>query len=200
MPLNFSAAHSSRISKKQGSRNPLLKRTSSSSLSSLSPRKASQRAQLQHEKQNDEEDFFEDHLDDRGLVNSLATDLSLQDVPQYMQYIHSHMFDPMPDKGGMNSTRIAEVLNFRKSLPPTVTLAHVHALTNSPTSTERDIAELAKAGIIRKTIIPGRGTGASSFGDSIILSRDLELLLKEAKGLDQHLIGTSKSALGILES
>lgn len=197
MPLNFSAAHSSRISKKQGKKNPLLKRTSSSSLSSLSPRKPSQRPQPKQGKQDEEEDFFEDHLDDRGLVTSLVTDLSLQDVSQYIRYIHSHMFDPMPEKGGMNSTRIAEVLNFRKSLPPTVTLAHVHALTNSPTSTEREIAELAKAGIIRKTIVPGRGTGTSNVGDGLILSQELEILLKEANGLDQHLIGMSNSAWGV---
>ena len=167
-----------------------MRRASSSPFNSLSPKKPSQNPRSKQEKPNDDEDFFEDHLDDRGLVTSLATDLSLQDVPQYMQYIHSHMFDPMPEKGGMNSTRIAEVLNFRKSLPPTVTLAHVHALTDSPTSTEREIVELAKAGIVRRTIIPGRGIGASSVGDSLVLSRDLEMLLRENSRLEQNLIGT----------
>lgn len=193
MSLNFSAAHSSRIKKKSGNKNPLLKRTSSSPFSSSSPRKAGQRSQAKQLKiADDDEDLFEDYLDDRGLVTSLATDLSLQDVPQYVRYIHSHMFDPVPEKGGMNSTRIAEVLNFRKSLPPSVTVAHVHALADSPTFIERQIAEMAKAGIIRKTVVPGRGTGGSNVSDSLVLSQDLEKLLNESSGLDQHLIGTFK--------
>lgn len=97
------------------------------------------------------------------------------------------MFDPIPERGGLNSTWIAEILNFRKSLPPTITLAHVHALIGSPTTTEREIAELTKAGVIRKLVIPGRGSGASSISDGIILSKDLEKLLKEADGLDEEI-------------
>lgn len=97
------------------------------------------------------------------------------------------VFEPMPENGGFNSTRIAEILNFRKSLPPTVTVAHVHALTPSPTTTEREIAELTTAGTIRRTVTPGRGTGGSSVGEGLILSRDLERLVKESAFLDKDL-------------
>lgn len=187
MSLNFSAAHSSRINKRPRDRNPLLKRSSSLLLNQIPRRKPVSRSQSKPEKLIDEEDFFEDRLHDRGLVISLATDLTLRDIPQNIRYVHSHMFDPIPEKGGMNSTKIAEALNFRRSLPPTVTVAHIHALISSPTVVEREIAELSKAGILRKITIPGRGTGLSSVSDGLILMQDLERLLKEANGLDQQL-------------
>ena len=97
------------------------------------------------------------------------------------------MFDAMPERGGFNSTKIAEILNFRRSLPPTVTVAHVHALIDSPTKAEREIAELIKAGTIRKIVIPGRGTGGSSIEEGLILYKDIERLVGEVRELDQDL-------------
>lgn len=188
MPLNFSAAHSSRISKKSRDVRAVLKRSSSAPFAHFKRTKPAQRS-LSQVKISDEEDFFEDRLDDRGLVNSLATDPSLRDVPQNIRYIRSYMFDPIPEKGGMNSTRIAEVLNFRKSLPPMVTVSHVHALIRSPTEVEREVAELTKAGVLRKTLIPGRGVGGSSVSDGLVLLSDLESLLRETDGLDNTLKG-----------
>ena len=190
MPLNFSAAHSSRITKRQPAKNPLLRRSTSSPLNKLRQRKPVQRAQTELVDKAEDEDFFEDHLDDLGLVTSLATDLSLRDVAQVVRYVRTHMFDAMPERGGFNSTRIAEILNFRKSLPPTVTVAHVHAMTKSPTATEREIVELSKAGIIRKIVIPGRGTGGSSMGEGLVLFEDIEQIIKGIESLDRALIGT----------
>lgn len=184
MPFTFSAAPSSRIVKKRQSKTPLL-RLSSSSLTN-GRRKPSKSA---NEAADDEDDFFVDRLDEVALVQCLRSDLSLRDVPQTMQHIRMHMFDPVPESGGMNSTRTADVLNFRKSLPPIVTLAHVHALVGSPTAVEREIAELTLAGLIRKTIVPGRGTGASSISEGIILSKDLKILVNEADGLDKRVKG-----------
>lgn len=138
---------------------------------------------------DDSDDIFGDSLEDLGIVKTLATDLSLRDVAQTIQYIRSHMFDAMPEGGGFNSTRIADILNFRKSLPPTVTVAHVHALIDSPTKTEREIAELTKAGTIRKVVIPGRGTAGSSVGEGLVLFSDIERLVKDAEELGQGLSG-----------
>lgn len=185
MPFNFSAAHSSRISKRPNSRNPILKRSSSSPFNSLRRRKPTQLLSSTKADAEEDDEFFEDRLEEKCLVTCLTTDLSLRDVPQTIRYIHAHMFDPIPERGGMNSTRIAEILNFRKSLPPSVTVAHLHALIGSPTTTEREIAELTKAGIIRKILIPGRGTGASSISDGLVLVHDLEKLLEDVVGLDQ---------------
>lgn len=195
MPLNFSAAHSSRVTKRQPGKNPLLRRSSSSPFTSFNQRKPVQRSRSKPEivDSDEDDDFFGDRLDDVGLVNSLTTDLSLRDVAQFIRYVHTHMFDAIPESGGFNSTRIAEILNFRKSLPQTVTLAHVHAMTKSPTSTEREIADLTKAGIIRKIVIPGRGTGGSSVAEGLVLYQDLERILRETSGLDGSMIGMGSS-------
>lgn len=191
MPFTFSAAPSSRIVKKRQNKNSLLKLSSSSSLAS-GRRKPSKSA---HEADDDEDDFFGDRLDEIALVRCLRTDLSLRDVPQTMQHIRMHMFDPVPERGGMNSTRIAEILDFRKSLPPTVTLAHIHALVGSPTAVEREIAELKLAGLIRKTVVPGREIGASSISEGIILSKDLKFLLNEVGELDREVKGKGRVIL-----
>ena len=100
------------------------------------------------------------------------------------------MFDPMPQSGGFHSTRIAEILNLRKLLPPMVTRSHLHVLRPSPTTTEREIAELTRAGIIRRLVTPGRGTGGSSIGESLVVSTDVGSLLEQAPELDQELSGT----------
>ena len=188
MPLK--PAHSSRISKRQ---QQLSRRSASSPFTDLGQRKPLQRSKSNiHATDNDNDndnDFIGDRLDRIGSVKSLPSDLSLRDVAQTIQYVCSHMFDPMPQNGGFNSTRIAETLNLRKSLPPIVTCSHVHALAQSPTKTEREIADLTRAGTIRRLVTPGRGTGGSSIGESLVLSKDVEGLLRQAKQLDLELAG-----------
>lgn len=99
------------------------------------------------------------------------TDLTLRDVAQAIAHIRDKMWSRIPEqRAGMNSTRIAEVLNFRASLPPIVTVSHVQALLNSPTTVERGIAELIRGGAIRKVVVGGRG----SLGEALILVRDLD--------------------------
>ncbi|KAI1213876.1 serine-threonine protein kinase 19-domain-containing protein [Annulohypoxylon truncatum] len=129
-----------------------------------------------------EDDLFDDQLDDYGLVKSLATDLNLRDTSQAVLHIRSHMFSPMPDRAaGMNSTRIAEVLNYRKSLPPIVTISHIQALLSSPSAVEREIAELARAGFIRKVIVPRRG----DIGETVVLAADYEQMVKASMSLEE---------------
>ena len=187
MPLNFSAAHSPRISKRPWQ---LSRRSASTPFTDFGQRKPIQRSKSTVEIAHNDDDFFGDRLEDIGIVKSLASDLSLRDVAQTIKYVRSHMFDVVPENGGFNSTRIAEILNFRKSLPPTVTVPHVHALGPSATKTEREIAELTRAGTIRRLVTPGRGTGGSSVGESLILSKDVESLVRQAKELSQELAGT----------
>lgn len=186
MPLNYSAAYSSRITKAR-TKNPLLRRSASSPFAGLPRCKPLQRSESKPEAIHDENDLFGDRLDDAGLVVSLATDLSLRDVARAIQYVHSHMFDDLPERGGMNSTRIAEVLNFRKSLPPIVTIAHVHAMIGSPTAVEKEIAELTKAGVIRKLVVPGRGVGGASAGEGLVLAKHWEHMIAEASDLADDL-------------
>lgn len=140
---------------------------------------------------SDNEDLFSDRLKDRGSVADLTTDLSLRDVAQIVSYVCGHMFDPIPDKGGFNSVRVAEVLNFRKSLPAIVTVAHVHALMRNATVAEKEIAELSRKEILRKIIVPGRGTGGSSVAEGLVLQNDLEAMVQHAiqSGLAQRAAG-----------
>jgi len=181
MSFKRSAAHTSRI--KKPPKPPTFKRSSSGTnpYSSLGrsksiPRpKASPKASSTPDEEED--DFFSDRLDDIGLVQALATDLTLRDVPQAILYIRGKMWAPIPEqRSGMKSTRIAEVLNFRAALPPMVTVSHLQALLNSATAVEKEIAELVRKGAIRKIIVGGRG----STGEALILVRDLEGLIKES--------------------
>ncbi|KAG7135843.1 hypothetical protein HYQ46_008849 [Verticillium longisporum] len=95
-----------------------------------------------------EEDYFQDHLDDQGLVLALATDLTLRDVPQAMARARSTMFGPVP---GMGSKRMAKTVNFHAGLPGFVSSGHVHAvLGGSPTSVEREVATLEGRGVLRR--------------------------------------------------
>ncbi|KAE9381663.1 hypothetical protein N431DRAFT_425230 [Stipitochalara longipes BDJ] len=175
MSFKFSAAHSSRI--KKPAKPPAFKRSSSSAspYSSLPRRKPLQRSSTKPEKAGEkDEDLFGDRLDDIGLVKALATDLTLRDVAQAISHIRGKMWSRIPEqRAGMNSTRIAEVLNFRASLPPIVTVSHVQALLNSPTTVEREIAELIRGGAVRKVVVGGRG----SLGEALILVADLDSMI-----------------------
>ncbi|KAA8576709.1 hypothetical protein EYC84_006783 [Monilinia fructicola] len=76
----------------------------------------------------------------------------------------------------MSSIRIAEVLNYRDSLPPIVTVSHVQVLLSSPTAVEREIVELVHRGAMRKVIIGGRG----GHGEALILVKDLENMIEKS--------------------
>lgn len=83
-----------------------------------------------------------------------------------MRYVADRMFTPLPDQThswGLNSTRVADVLRFRRDLPRGLTTtAHLHALLRSPTAVEREVAELALAGAVRKVVVLRRGVGAGA--------------------------------------
>lgn len=135
-------------------------------------------------KQDIDEDFFADRLDDYGLVKALAADLSLRDVPQAMRYARERMFSPLPQAGGtgMSPARVAEVLNYRRRLPPVVTMAHLHALLASPTAVEREADELVRAGVVRRVVVLRRG----GIGELLIRSEDLEGLVRAGAAVDEQ--------------
>jgi len=94
------------------------------------------------------------------------------------------MFDPVPERSsGMNSTKIAAVLQFRAALPPVVSAAHIQSLLvavrgrkTSPTAVEREMAELVQAGKVRRVMVPRRG----AVGELVILAEDLKGLVERA--------------------
>ncbi len=185
MPLNFSAAHSSRITKPK-SKVPSLRRATSSPFADHPRRKPIQRSKTKPEDVS-ENDLFQERLPDAGLVSALGS--GRRGVIETMRHIIGTMFDEVPERGGMNSVRIAEVLNFQKSLPPIVQTAHVHALTGSPTTTEREIATSVKSGSLRKLVVPGRGAGGSAVSDSLVLVDDWNQVIRGRPGLDEDAKG-----------
>lgn len=159
---------------------------SSSSWSDSLPRtKPGAPAAARRKKADDEEeDFFHDKLDDVGLVHALATDLSLRDVPQAMRYSRERMFAPMPDRPsslGLSPARVAEVLGARLAQPPVVTVSHLQALLRSPTAVDREAAELARAGAVRKVVVLRRGRDGG-VGELLVAAGDLEQLVRAAVG------------------
>ncbi|KAL4980135.1 serine-threonine protein kinase 19-domain-containing protein [Aspergillus desertorum] len=131
---------------------------------------------------------FEDHspLQDLGLSRHIPETAPVDDVLTAMQHIKENMFEKLPARAGMNSVRIAQVLNFRRSLPPLVSVAHVHTILDAPTKVEREIMELATAGTIRRLIVPGRGNDAAGLGDCLVFKADWEGLV-EGSALDDRL-------------
>ncbi|KAJ5558467.1 hypothetical protein N7535_008680 [Penicillium sp. DV-2018c] len=128
---------------------------------------------------------FDDPLPDIGGSRFVSQTAPVQDVLQAIQYIRDGMFEELPTRAGMNSTRIAQVLNLRRSLPPLVSVAHVHTLLDAPTQVEREIVEQIKAGRIRRLIIPGRGNDAAGLGDCLVLAEDWEKLVQESSELEE---------------
>jgi len=180
------AAFSTRVTK--GKKPSTLRRSSSSPFSNL-PRKKPSSRPVSKKSLVEDDDSTDSRLEDLGLA-FLADDLSLRDVAQLLKHIRTRMFSAIPERGaGMNSTRIAEILNFRRGLPPVVSMAHVHALSNAPTRTEREIAELVAAGVVRKVVVPGRGLGGAAVGEGLVLSEEWERVVREEAGLAEELRG-----------
>ncbi|KAH8698280.1 serine-threonine protein kinase 19-domain-containing protein [Talaromyces proteolyticus] len=126
-------------------------------------------------------------LADVGISRHVADTANLDDVLQAMRYIKDSMFEDLPARAGMNSTRIAEVLNLRRLLPPLVSVAHVHTVLQAPTQVEREIVSLLNSGHLRRLIVPGRGNDAAGLGDCLILADDLTILVQDSNDLDQNL-------------
>lgn len=111
-----------------------------------------------------------------------------QDVKSLMKHARERMFCALPDRAaGMNSTTISKVLNFQRDMVPIVSVAHLHALSRSPTSTDREIAEMQQRGELRKISVPGRGRrGGAPVGDGVILVSDWTDIVR-GSGLDEEL-------------
>ena len=114
----------------------------------------------------DEDVDSEERLPDVGIIVKLDPKISNLDVLQTFRYIQRIMFTKFPERAsGMNSSRTSQLLNYRDSLPPLVTLAHLHAVLDTPSVTEREIARLREDGVLREVLLPGGGEGLVSLED-----------------------------------
>ena len=191
MVFESKLAKTSRITKSQ-KKNPLkaLRRASSSSPFSGTPRRKPSQASERPQPKQDEapQEVDAEPLDDVGIVTFLPTDRPISGIVDLMKYIQNRMFSSVPERAsGMNSTRTAEVLNFRLNLPSIISVAHIYALSPAPTVAEREINELLKSGTIRKIVISGRGSGAATFGEGVVRVEDWESLVMQNNQLSHEL-------------
>lgn len=132
----------------------------------------------------------DEQLDDVGISHYIADTTPVKDVIEAIRYIGNTMFEEMPtSRSGMNSTRIAQVLNMRRSLPPLVSVAHVHTLLDDSTRVEREIVDLVNKGRLRRLIVPGRGNDAAGLGDCLVLAEDWENVVRESSDLEESAKG-----------
>lgn len=133
-----------------------------------------------------EEQELDLQFDDIGRVVPLATNSPVNNVLAAIEYAICDMFDDIPERAGMNSTRISKVLNFRKSLPPVLSLAHIHSLVGVSTRAEREIASLNAMGQVRRIEVVGRGNDISGLG-ALLISRLKMIDLVEQTGISKAL-------------
>ncbi|KAL6694919.1 serine-threonine protein kinase 19 domain-containing protein [Trichoderma pleuroticola] len=143
--------------------------TGTAKASSQSPRKGKRPAA-----KDDLDAEFQDKLSDVGVVKLLQEELTLRDVVQAMRYVRNGMFTPVPPTG-FKSTRSAEVLNYRLTVPPIVTLGHLNAILTSPSKVEREVVELSRSGVLRKVRVERRG----GMGEALIETSDLEAMVRK---------------------
>ncbi|KAK0870997.1 hypothetical protein LTS02_002196 [Friedmanniomyces endolithicus] len=131
--------------------------------------------------------FTDEQLSDTGLTPSLAPSGTPQDVLSLVRYVQQNTWDAIPEVSGMNSSRIAETLRYRETLPPVVSLPHLYALSVSPTETERGLARLVAQGVARKTVIPGRAvanSGGSVLAEGVVVINEWKALLRSQADID----------------
>ena len=187
MPLRITSAPVSGVKK---NKKPASLRPRASPFAAHARRKASAPSSSGASKPYGEHEYGQGPLPDLGISRYIPETAPVNDVVQALQYIRHSMFEDLPRRTGMSSTRTAEVLNFRRSLPPLASVAHVHTLLNSPTKVEKEIMELVHAGQVRRLIVPGRGNDAAGLGDCLVLTEEWERLVQDSPALDVSLKGT----------
>lgn len=158
------------------------------SINPLQQRRASSLSQLKRTKPSATPTSRE-KLDDVGTAPLLSPAGVRQDVVCLIQHIRANTFGGIPERAGINSTQISSTLRFRASLPPIVSLAHLYALSASPTSTERELARLVAQGRVRKVNVPGRGKGGAAVGEGVVLVEEWKACVRENTSLSQELKG-----------
>jgi len=163
--MNISATGAKAPFKSRPKQNPFLKKKSQPSLNNYA------RIKRKRDESDEDEDEAE-KLPQIKIITSLRS-VPTSDILEMIQHAKNIMFMDIPERlSGMNSKQIADILNFRKNLPPLVSLAHIYAISKSTTSTDREIASLLQQGIIRKISIIGRGKGGAPLGDGLIKTDD----------------------------
>jgi hypothetical protein len=193
MPLYLTGSHSSRVRKPAIVSS--LRKSSTSPFANHARTKALQRAYSLAGEDGDNVDGQDARLDANGKIVPSTILSNAKSVEDAIKQSIDGMFCEMPERVGMNSVRIAEILNFRKGLPPVVTAAHVRALATASSRTEREISALVSGGKLRKINLLGRGNDLSGLSELLILTSGLEGILRDS-GLDNSIIDVFLDVLG----
>ncbi|EEQ91852.1 hypothetical protein RJZ56_000853 [Blastomyces dermatitidis] len=187
MSLHFTAAQSSRI-KKSSSAHPSKRQSPFARHPRAKPFRSPNATIVSNAVGKTALDSSNDSiLPDIGPSQYISETTVVNSVIQAVQYIRNTMFSDLPERAGMNSTRIAEVLNFRRALPPIVSVAHVHMLLDAPTKVEREIVDLVDSAQVRRLFIPGRGLNSAGLGDCLILVQDWEETVRGSSSIEDEL-------------
>ncbi|EUC45765.1 hypothetical protein COCMIDRAFT_26122 [Bipolaris oryzae ATCC 44560] len=116
--------------------------------------------------------------------HSLLTDANLCDIPQTITSIHTHTFSPLPTSPSLSSTLTSRILNHRRLLPPFISLAHLHAVSASATSADREISALANSGVLRRIVVPDRGV---SVKEGVVLVEEWKRRVVENSDIPEFL-------------
>ena len=170
-----------------------MKRTSSLPFASTKRTKSLQRAHTVANTLGEDDGDDDTSLDGPGKVITVVQNTS-SDVLSALKHTRTIMFDELPERAGMNSVRIAEVLNFQRNLPAIVSLAHIHALRSASSKTERDIQALLSANRVRRLRIVGRGNEVSGLAELLISTQDYETAVR-VRGLSQSEASSFSDAL-----
>lgn len=112
--------------------------------------KALRRAQFAADELQADND--EEAVDPKGGAKAIAVieKDTVQDVVAAMKHTRSTMFEALPERAGMNSVRISEVLNFQRNLPPAghsspYPCLEISSLENGARDTESAVEECNSA-------------------------------------------------------
>ncbi|OGM42862.1 hypothetical protein ABOM_009435 [Aspergillus bombycis] len=181
MPLRITSAPVSGVKKRRKPSNTTLR---SSPFAGHARRKTITQSSTDVKSNEPSGGFWEEYgqgpLPDIGMSRYISETAPVEDVIQAICHIKSTFFEALPTRTGMNSTRVAELLNLRRSLPPLASVAHIHTLLDAPTKVEREIMDYVNSGRIRRLIVPGRGNDAAGLGDCLVLSEDWEKLVRDS--------------------
>lgn len=191
MPLYLTSTQTSRVAK---ARKPAsLQRSSSLPFASSKRTKTLQRAKTIAEALDDD-DGDDPALAGPGKIITVLEVTTVRDILSAMTHTRSSMFDELPERAGMNSVGIAEVLNFQKNLPAVVTLAHIHALRPASSKTERDIEQQLSSNQVRRLKLVGRGNDISGLSELLISTDEYEKSMNRS-GLPEEVIAAFSAAL-----
>ncbi|EPS42671.1 hypothetical protein H072_3296 [Dactylellina haptotyla CBS 200.50] len=144
---------------------------------------------------------FSSSLYSPGWPTDFFTSAALPaNVLEAIAYVLKYQFTPLPETLtglGLSRDTIADILNFRRALPPVVPLPHLHSLLPSPTETERAITAFVADGTLRRVHIR---TGNSTHLEGVMQTDEFLKSIAQSTSLEEDtktalldLLGTDPS-------